>query len=113
MVQLATKQSATLHVHSGSAREEKHHCRTRILQREFSVGSFLGCICTLSKSVAMRSNGSVCADARAVVPELSVEGERTLLRYPAALMIQVIRTIPGKKDELAFFSSDDGDVMIW
>lgn len=108
MVQLATKQSAALRAHSGSTREEKHHCWTRILQRELSVGRFLGCICTLSKSVATKSNTSVCADARALC-----RGGRTPLRYPAVLTIQVIRAIPGKKDELAFFSSDDGDVMIW
>lgn len=77
MVQLATKQSATLRPHSGSTREEKHHCWTHILQRELSVGRFLGCICTLSKSAATRSNTSVCADARATVPELSAEGKDT------------------------------------
>lgn len=37
--------------------EEKHH----ILQREFSSGSFVGCICTLLELVATRSNKSVCA----------------------------------------------------
>lgn len=36
---------------------EKHH----ILQREFSTGSFVGCICTLLELVATRSNTSACA----------------------------------------------------
>jgi len=62
--------------------------------------------------MATRPNTPVCDDARAAVPE-RCGGGRTPLCYPAALMIRVIQTIPGKKDELAFFSSDDGDVMIW
>lgn len=39
------------------SQEEKH----QILQREFSSGSFVGCICTLLELVATRSNKSVCA----------------------------------------------------
>lgn len=38
--------------------------------------------------------------------------ERTPLCNPAVRAAQLMRIIPGKKDELAFFSSDDGDVMI-
>lgn len=55
MVQFATKKWVPLCAHLGSTQEEKHHCWARILQREFNVGSFLGCICTLSESVATRS----------------------------------------------------------
>lgn len=104
----ATKQSATLCAHSGSAREETHHPGTYILQKEFSAGSFLGCVCTVSKSVAhFRGRWCPCCSPQALC------GGRTLLRYPAVLMTQVIRAILEKKDELAFFSSDDGDVMVW
>lgn len=40
-------------------------------------------------------------------------GGHRCLRYPAVRMARVIPIVPGKKDELAFFSGDDGDVMVW
>lgn len=54
----------------------------------------------------------LCVPVPALPPRSSSPRGRKLLRYPG-LTIQVIQTIPGKKDELAFFSSDDGDVMTW
>lgn len=54
----------------------------------------------------------VCVPVPTLPPRSSSLRGRKPLRYPG-LTIQVIHAIPGKKDELAFFSSDDGDIMTW
>lgn len=46
-------------------------------------------------------------------PSSAGQGGHRCLRYPAVRMAQVMPIVPGKKDELAFFSGDGGDVMVW
>lgn len=60
-----------------------------------------------------RGQTHLCVLMPVLRSQSSLRRGRTPLRYPAVLTIQVIQASPGKKDELAFFSSDDGDVMIW